>query len=255
MLKSPISWVGGKFYLRKQIIERIPEHTCYVEVFGGAGWVLFAKEQCKSEVYNDLHGALVNFFRVVKHRPAEFIERLKWILPSRELYEVWYDSHDEPFDEVERAIRFFYKLRLSFGGSDIIHSYTRKTTGKVNLDIGNLAEILEPVHKRLSRVSIEQDDYENLFKVYDRPHTFFFCDPPYFLPEGLYKYSFEPEDFERFRDAICNIKGKFLITLNDHPEVRRLFKDFNIEKYKLRYTLSKSPNRKKHGDEIFISNY
>lgn len=255
MIKSPISWVGGKFYLRKQIIERIPEHKCYVEVFGGAGWVLFAKPAVKSDVYNDLHGALVNFFRVVKHRPAEFVERFKWLLPSRELYEVWYDSHEEPFDEVERAARFFYKLRLSFGSSDITHSFARKTTGKVNLDIGKLSEILEPVHKRLARVAIEQMDYVDLLDVYDRRHTFFFCDPPYYLPEGLYKHSFEPEDFQRFRDKICSIEGKFLITLNDHPEVRQLFKGFKIEEYQIRYTLSRSPKRKQKGDEIFISNY
>lgn len=89
MLKSPLRWVGGKFRVREKIIAKFPEHECYVELFSGAAWVLFGKpaESSKSEVLNDLDGELVNFWRVVKHRPAEFTEAASWMLASRELFD------------------------------------------------------------------------------------------------------------------------------------------------------------------------
>ena len=45
-MNSFIGWVGGKNHLKKQIISLIPDDAeRYIEVFGGAGWVLFGKEQ------------------------------------------------------------------------------------------------------------------------------------------------------------------------------------------------------------------
>lgn len=87
-MKSFIGWVGGKSQLARHIISQIPAHTCYVEVFGGAGWVLFAKDKSSSavEVYNDVNGELVNLFRVVKHRSAALAEALNLMLYSHEIY-------------------------------------------------------------------------------------------------------------------------------------------------------------------------
>lgn len=91
MLRSPLRWLGGKFLLRERILKCFPEHECYVEVFSGAAWVLFGKppETSKAEVLNDLDGELVNFWRVVKHRPAEFTEAASWLLASEELFHEW----------------------------------------------------------------------------------------------------------------------------------------------------------------------
>lgn len=58
MINSPIKWVGGKSRLRKFIIPLIPAHTCYVEVFGGAGWVLFGKQPSQVEVLNAIQAKL-----------------------------------------------------------------------------------------------------------------------------------------------------------------------------------------------------
>ena len=45
-MNSFISWIGGKKLLRKHILELFPEeYSRYIEVFGGAGWVLFGDER------------------------------------------------------------------------------------------------------------------------------------------------------------------------------------------------------------------
>ena len=89
MLNSPIRWVGGKSRLRKFILPLIPEHACYLEPFGGAGWVLFGKQPSSVEVYNDIDQELVNFFRVLKHRPEELIASFEWELVSRASLSDW----------------------------------------------------------------------------------------------------------------------------------------------------------------------
>lgn len=72
-MKSPISWFGGKYYLAHKIIKLFPPHSIYVEPFGGAAHVLFAKEPSPVEVYNDIDSGLVNFFRVLRD-PKSFGE-------------------------------------------------------------------------------------------------------------------------------------------------------------------------------------
>lgn len=95
-MKAPICWLGGKSRLRNKIIQCLPEHTCYVEVFGGAGWVLFGKEPSKVEVYNDIDGELVNFFRVIKNCHKAFVQTFDWILVSRKLFKDFIDAGRNP---------------------------------------------------------------------------------------------------------------------------------------------------------------
>ena len=82
--KSFLSWVGGKSLLANKIIPKIPEHTCYCEVFAGAAWLLFKKEESKTEIINDINSDLVTLYRVVKHHLDEFVRYLRWILVARD---------------------------------------------------------------------------------------------------------------------------------------------------------------------------
>ena len=65
--KSPLAWVGGKSKLTSTIIPLIPKHSCYVEVFAGAAWVLFRKDSSKVEVINDINGDLITLYRVIQN--------------------------------------------------------------------------------------------------------------------------------------------------------------------------------------------
>ncbi len=95
MINSFFPWIGGKRLMREIILERFPpQYEKYVEVFGGAAWILFAKKPEKFEVYNDANSNLTNMFHVVKHKPMGFVKELGFLpLNSRAEFEVLLDWH------------------------------------------------------------------------------------------------------------------------------------------------------------------
>jgi len=251
VLNAPICWVGGKSRLRKDIIRRLPDNTCYVEVFGGAGWVLFGKEPSKVEVYNDIDGDLVNFFRVVKTCHRAFVQAFDWILVSRRLFKEFAAKKPEELDEIERAVRMYYIIRCSFGGKFRSPSfgYSKQSPSRLNLD--TLYETISAVHNRLRRVYIEEESFEGIVSRYDGSGTVFYLDPPYY-GTSCYRYNFEHSDYERLRDTLRSIEGRFLLSINDHEAVREIFKGFEIEEVEVPYSIGK--NFKRFG-ELLVRNW
>lgn len=123
IVNSFISWIGGKKLLRRQILEQFPEPGTfdrYIEVFGGAAWLLFAKEQhAKMEVYNDVNGQLVNLFRVVKYHPEALQKELDWLLMSREQF---FNAIQQVggLTDIQRAARFFIRLNAVLGPTAVL---------------------------------------------------------------------------------------------------------------------------------------
>ncbi len=95
-MDSLMPWIGGKKLLRDAVIARFPDKfERYVEVFGGAAWVLFRKDQhAKIEVYNDADSNLVNLFRCVKYHPAELQRELSLLINSRETFADYRSQHN-----------------------------------------------------------------------------------------------------------------------------------------------------------------
>ena len=75
-----MSWVGGKKSLRDAVLARFPPYyERYIEVFGGAGWVLFHKPPGNDfEVYNDFNSNLVNLYRCVRDNPNKLKYKLRY---------------------------------------------------------------------------------------------------------------------------------------------------------------------------------
>jgi len=192
-MRSPLRWYGGKHYLCKKIVELIPPHEVYVEPFFGGGSVLFAKEPSPVEVVNDLNGAVVNFFRVVREERLreELIEKLHWTPYSREEYAECLKPLPKNAGRVERARQFFFVSRASFSGSVA----GKATPGRFSTSVvsrngmahrvssfQSAIDLLEPVGQRLRTAVIENLDAFDCMKRYDSDKTLFYLDPPY-LPE------------------------------------------------------------------------
>lgn len=117
-MNSFISWIGGKKLLKRKIMEQFPKNfDRYIEVFGGAGWVLFDKEKhADMEVYNDVNGELVNLFRCVKYHPDALQKELDWTLISREqFFNCVAQNEIQGMTDIQRAARFYCRIKLSFG--------------------------------------------------------------------------------------------------------------------------------------------
>lgn len=189
-MNSCIKWVGGKRLLRKQILAEFPEdYTRYVEVFGGAAWLLFARERDnRVEVYNDRNHNLVNLFRCIKYHGEALQEELKWCLVSREFFEDALHNYQNPdLTDIQRAARFFVLIKCSFGAKLQDFSGAR-------VSLVNTVRNLEQFQERLKNTVIEQMDFEKLLILYDKKDTFFYLDPPYFQAEKYYRDSFSEKD-------------------------------------------------------------
>ena len=251
MLKPPIPRMGGKSRLRKTILERIPEHTCYVEPFFGAGWVYFGKEPSKVEVINDIDKELINMFRMIKYHAPEIERVLEYEFSGRDMFEEYKHCTVEYLTEIQRAVRFLYLISQSFAGKGGTYGYgTNKGPAPQIFYKG----VLNDIKERLRNTYVENKSFEDIIKRYDRPHSFFFCDPPYFETAG-YGNEFGQKEHLLLRDTLADIKGKFMVTINDHPKVREWYKGFNVEEVKVAYSVCKEQKARKEYDELIITNY
>lgn len=250
-MNSFIAWIGGKKLLRKIISDKFPEKfDKYVEVFGGAGWVLFYKDKyAKTEVYNDINRDLVNLFKCVKYHPEAIEKELELSLNSRQIFNEYKNQMDcIGLTDIQRAVRYLYLIKSSYGAR--INTYGSKPR-----DISN-TEFLKDVRKRLSRVVIENKSFEKIITAYDSEDTLFYLDPPYHNTENMYDtgdFIFDEEQHIKLRDMLKNIKGKFVLSYNDDEFIRELYKDFKIEAIERQNNLSlNSGSRFK---ELIITNY
>jgi len=115
--------------------------------------------------------------------------------------------------------------------------------------------LVRQAHKRLDAVYIENLDFADCIERYDRPHTVFYCDPPYHGTAG-YKAAFTWADQQRLAETLRSIKGKFLLSINDHPDIRKLYKGLPKRKVNVQYSIArdKSPTARNR-TELIIANY
>lgn len=232
-----IPWMGGKRRLADRIFPFFPQHSCYVEPFAGGAALYFLRPvPADVEVLNDVNGDLVNLYRVVQHHLEEFVRQFKWALVSREIYKWNQDTPPETLTDIQRAARFFYLQQLAFGGRVQGQSFGTATTTAPGLNLLRLEENLSAAHLRLSGTFIERLSWQDCVKRYDREHTFFYMDPPYWETEG-YGVPFDFSQYQELAKVIGGLKGKAIISLNDHPAIREAFADYHIESTALKYTV------------------
>lgn len=249
---GPLPYIGGKNRLAKQIIAIFPEHTTYVEAFAGGAQVFFHKEPSKVEVINDLDGEIVNFYRVCQQHYVELIRYFGYTVASRRWFELLKATDPATLTDIQRAARYLYLLKNSYGGLVRSLNYSIKIVQPSGFNPDRIPEIIEETRKRLSRVQIESQPYEKMLELFDKPATLFYLDPPYY-DRKLYNFNFEHEDFVKLAERLKNIKGKFILSLNDVPEVREIFRDFTIGETELSYSTQQIPGRRYK--EVLIRNF
>lgn len=254
MAQPIVPWIGGKRRLAAQILPLFPDHTCYVEPFCGAAALFFLKEPTKVEVLNDINGDLVNLYRVLQHHLDEFVRQFRWALSSRQLFEWAKMTRPETLTDIQRAARFFYLQKLAFGGKLEGRTFGTATTAPARLNLLRIEEDLSAAHLRLSGVTVENLPWADCLARYDRAHTLFYLDPPYWQTTG-YGVEFGLEQYGEMAEAMARLKGKAVVSVNDVPAMREAFAGFPMTRTGIRYTVGAAGAGRKEAGELIIRSW
>jgi len=223
-VRPVVRWPGGKTCLLKKLLPLIPEHTCYMEPFGGGLAMLLAKPRSVVEVINDTHGDLINFYRCVRFHCEALLAEIEFVLNSRREF---HDFRAQPgLTDIQHAARWFIRNKIGFGGSDT--SFGVSVSHGLPSRENRMAAIRE-LNLRLDQVTIENLDWQRCLKIYDRPTTFFFLDPPYVGTHIAAYEGWEKFDVYVLREALDQLQGRWLLTFNDCKMVRGIFCDCLIQ--------------------------
>lgn len=248
-----IPWLGGKRRLADRLIPLFPQHECYVELFCGGAALYFMRQPAPVEVLNDVNGDLVNLYRVVQHHLEEFVRQFKWAISSRQIFQWHQMTEPETLTDIQRAARFFYLQHHAFGGKVSGQNFGTATTAPM-INLCRIEENLSAAHMRLSGTNVEHLAWDACLKKYDRPHTFFYADPPYWETEG-YGVDFEWDQYERLAAAMLTCKGKMMLSINDHPDIRAAFDGLVMHDLGIKYSVANTHGQPSESRELVITNY
>lgn len=256
-VRPAAGYIGGKRNLAQRLVKRIGEvpHTTYAEVFVGMGGIFLRRTaRPKAEVINDWSGDVSTFFRVLQRHYVAFVDMMRHQVTSRAQFEKLAALPPESLTDLERSARFLYLQRLAFGGHVAKRTFGVAVEQSARFDITKITPMLEAIHERMAGVVIERLPWSDFVSRYDRPGTLFYLDPPYYGNEADYgKAMFDRCEFAAMAKQLGALKGRFILSLNDRPEVREIFAAFSMEAVQTTYTISAGPASKKAG-ELIISN-
>ena len=247
-----VSRTGGKSRLKRLIISLIPEHERYVELFVGGGSVFFGKPASKEEVVNDLDKDIYDIFRDTK-QVGEMMKGREF-KPSKEKF--WRLVRQKKFHSPqERLYRNLYVSKLSFSGSRLSYIGDKAAT-QVRAERLSLPQKWQDnrYKERLKDVKIENKDFKDVIRKYDGAKTFFYLDPPYSRADKNKDYIVTGVTIEDVYNALKNIKGKFLLSYDNVPEAKKIFKNYNIIKVPTKHASGKGGQTLERC-ELLIANY
>lgn len=253
MAKPIIPWIGGKQKLAKWIISHFTEHDCFVDVFGGSGAILLAKEPSKCEVFNDINENIYWAFKWARDDPAGIYAELQMYPYSRKLYHETLEKLRKPdLDTRERAIMFLLHMRMAFGGKFAGGFSTSKVSNPTKRF--ELFKRIFPFAERFRSVVIEQLDYAEAINKYDSERTLFYLDPPYHIPRADSYYVSEGweggKEYYRLAEVLADVRGKWIMSNYETPLLQELFPEgrYRWERKEVTQTTSYD---KKSGKQAF----
>jgi DNA adenine methylase len=252
-LRPILCRMGSKYMLRNMIVPLIPEHTTYIEPFVGTGAIFFNKPKAEKNVLNDLDNDTYSFLKNLQKAPLDVTT-----YPESKTVE----GHKALWKKPQRTIQ-----------DKLVHQMIRTCSGFISgvmvrepkhiyssPSIHNKVKRIGELKEKLKGVKITKEDYAKVIQKHDGANAFIFLDPPYENTDKPFGYAEDKGfDFQRLAEVLSKVKGKFLMTINDSPEIRAIFKQFHQRPFKpitrmittRHATGTKTYERK----ELFVSNY
>lgn len=251
-MDSFIKYQGGKLRLRDRIIKMMPAHKTYVEPFLGAGWVYFGKPQSPAEFINDIDNKLINLYITVRDDLDRFTEILNNTPASEFLFKDFLASkciQSAPDALVYNACREYYVIMNSFNGNISGRPSFAFSKDKESSFLRFYNTDWDLIKQRLKRTTILSRDYSKLIPKLDGPETLFYLDPPYIVATNknrYYRHNFTEKDHCQLNVYLSDIRGKFILSYDDRPEIRDLYSDFRVVEVEGIHTTS---------SELLITNF
>lgn len=250
-------YVGAKSYLFKALYSNFPKNHLnlkWCDVFGGSGIMTYMKPKCEVELFNDLSEGISAIFWCLINQFPELYMRLQYAIRSEKLFH-WFKEF-EPVTRLDQAVRALYLFDTLYNGKQgniYARFYKHETEKGRDRRIFDY-ELFEMWRKRFERVLIFSEDFQKFIERTDESTAFFYCDPEYYgvLGKGYYEKHLSDSDHVRLRNVLSNIKGKFLLSYDNHPRVAELYEGFNIKTVSVVYT---AHTKNKRYNEFLISNY
>lgn len=257
-----IRYAGGDVPILAELMRHMPEHECYVEVFGGGAPLLLNKTPSRTEVYNDMNSDLYNLFLCVRDRQYEFRRELNALLYSREMYDQLtrkfraYSRFIPP--DPRRAAEYYMYVRQSFSG------IARARGGQFGTSVeGPQTRVFYPaadimwINRRLRNVVIENLDFRECIPKYDSPGTLFYCDPPHFGVKSneYYAAGFSKSQHLALARLLMRCEGKWMVKYTDNETIRRVYRDYHIHEIEYPISMCVARGSRREGRYIIITNY
>ena len=257
--KPVAPWLGGKRNLAKRICAIIDAdpHTTYAEPFVGMGGIfLRRRKQARAEFINDAQRDVYNLFRVLQEHYVAFLDLMRFQLTTQANFIRLVETDPSTLTDMQRAARFLYLQRTAFGGKVSGRNFGISADRPARFNLTTLEPDLEALHARLSGVTVTCMDYGEFIRRIDRPGAFFYLDPPYWGCENDYgRNLFERDDFECLATQLKSVRGKFLMSINDVPEVREIFSGFRIAPVETTYSVGKTNDARGARAELLIGHF
>lgn len=268
-----LRWVGGKSRLVRTLLRYIPRHRTYVEAFCGAAWLFWSKQPSRVEVINDIDSRLIRFYTVLRDISdlKSVIDKYGWVYGRseqevRNMFEraKTIISNHERYDDDEFLWAFLLVNKFGYSGMMSNSRFNpRRYRDCVSPYCGIIGLIndFSKVKKRFRNTIILNKDYSEVIMEFDAPDTFFYLDPPYFQTGEKDGYlsnvnGSTPYPKEVFK-LLSEVRGKFLLSYNDHPTIRKFAKKYNFRVIEVEtvYEMGRDSRSKSKVSELLIMNY
>jgi DNA adenine methylase len=256
LMKTPISYYGGKQTMLKYLLDLIPEHTIYCEPFFGGGALFFAKPKSEVEIINDSNGEVVNFFKVVKTKFAELQKEIRATLHSRELYKKAMVVYEHPalFSDVKRAWAFWTLTNQGF--ASMIGSWGFGRTNSKEKAVAHKRENFTIYYaRRLEMAQIENNNALKVIARADSKDTFFYVDPPYIGSDMGHYAGYSESDYEKLLEALSKVKGKFLLSSYPSTILSRFIKKHKWKTKRVEKFVAVTKHTDKKKTEMLVYNF
>lgn len=241
LIRPPIKYHGGKYYLCRWILSNFIEHNTYVEPYGGAASVLLNKKPCKVEVYNDIEYSVFNLMRVIRDKLDDLIGIGQKIDYTKENYlhhrEVYLSDQFQNLDCIQQAIITLVVRRMSRGG--LCGTFSRSdrilkngVNAEVNAWRTTFKDVLPRVSRRLQNVLLSNVDAVEVVEEFDGPETLHYLDPPYLKKTRVFQQAYlnEMTDQQHLRlSKVANLfRGKALLSGYPSQDYADMYHDWSV---------------------------